>query len=154
MATRKIQRTVPVASTYELSYKRGPTVVKETEYGLRKPLVPDIPPEFKALIYEQLSKSLSEVHCRSQSAGSAVVVTEQLDISEIKRSESMSKKLSRKLKSLFVNDQLSTTGNQHLENSRPCAHLPFLQDDEKELYAHDRDAHPGRTRDRWSLRGA
>lgn len=127
-----------------LTGKRPSMDVKETGYDSPKPLVPDIAPAVKAIIYEELSKSLTATEIRARSEGSAIVA-----MNEMKRSESKSKKISRKLKSLFGSDNpRAVIDGQQINKDRTCGHLPFLDADEEELYAFD-----SRSKSRWAVSG-
>lgn len=84
------------------------------------PLVPDLSPAQKAMIYEQLSKSLvlSEVVSEPQ-MGSSVARCETTDeATDRKRVESRRHKFGRKIKGLFMNDQTKMPSRQQSMDDR------------------------------------
>lgn len=130
----------------KLTGKRPSMDVQEYDQESPRPLVPDIPASLKASICEQLARSLTESHYRAQSAGSANLLVTEKDATEVCVKEttttSRSKKFGKKMKSLLFSggtaaDQGSSTSAGRSENDRSCARLPFLDDEEEELYAYD-----------------
>lgn len=127
--------------------------IKEMSYCPVKivPLVPDLSPAEKAMIHEELTKSLlmaesATLGGKMHSSAAAVesVQAGQVELlADAARSESKRQKLGRRLKGLFMNDQTKTPSRKH---SLDVRHDDALEDDD--LYHFD-----GRSKHLWGGSG-
>ncbi|CCG84243.1 protein of unknown function [Taphrina deformans PYCC 5710] len=101
--------------------KRRSVDIGEIDAGNRAaPLVPDLSPAQKAMIYEQLEKSLvlSQIVSEPQVGHKAARCETVDEVRELKRVESKSHKIGRKIKGLFMNDQTKIPSRQQSMDDR------------------------------------
>lgn len=139
----------------KLTGKRRSMDVKESDYPPKiVPLVPDLSPAQKAMIHEELTKSLLLIETASLNQSTSLSKTNTRSISDLNvlqkpvvRTESKSRKFGRKLKGLFINDQTKPPSRKQSVDTRSSNDRAYLNDDdfdEDELYHFD-----GRSKNLW-----